>query len=327
MSIENEYLIDRTISSSNCENNQNILIIDINDINHCSTTSINSSQTSTCSNASLDPNSVFNNFEYWSKSLNNFDLVKVEESPADSDSPNLSTLTNQYLSRLYKPLDTPRKISSTPSLIAGTVFLNKKDSSGLNDNLVCRQRSLAQKMDLSQSYSIPLSIDFTRKLKRPAQIPFSIDASNVCSFQGSILEEWLMLSFEEHLRDSSSVFRNEINSLSTSATNSATSFIIEYSYTQNLETDEITYISTNEPNKLNSESYKAAINNCDDNGNDKRSDASIKNDDYLSKKQEANFYVQQMLTDLLALGVMEFESAFEGAINKTYKVFMLQLRT
>ena len=38
------------------------------------------------------------------------------------------------------------------------------------------------------------------------------------------------------------------------------------------------------------------------------------------KRQEANFYVQQILTNLLALGVLEFESGFENAINKTFKV-------
>lgn len=325
MSIENEYLIEKTISSSNCEQNQNILIININDSNHCSTTSINSSQTSSCSNASLDSNSIFNNFEYWSKSFNNFDIVNVEES-LNSESSNLSSLTNQYYSRLYKLLDTPKTNLSTPNLITTARFLNSTDTPTSTDRSASCYRNLNQKMDSSQNYSIPLSVDFTRKLKRPAHIPHSLEFSNSSSFQGSILEDWLLLSFEEHLKDSSSVFRNEINSLSTSATNSATSFVIEYSYTQNLETDEITYITTNEPRKLNSESYKAAINNYDDN-EIKKSDSSIKNDDYLSKRQEANFYVQQMLTDLLALGVIEFESAFESAINKTYKVFMLQLNT
>ncbi len=37
------------------------------------------------------------------------------------------------------------------------------------------------------------------------------------------------------------------------------------------------------------------------------------------KRQEANFYVQQLLTDLIALGVLEYESGFENAINKTFK--------
>lgn len=40
----------------------------------------------------------------------------------------------------------------------------------------------------------------------------------------------------------------------------------------------------------------------------------------LYKRQEANFYVQQILTDLLAIGVLEYESGFDNAINRTYKV-------
>lgn len=39
-----------------------------------------------------------------------------------------------------------------------------------------------------------------------------------------------------------------------------------------------------------------------------------------AKRQEAKFYVQQILTDLIALGVLEYESGFENAINKTFKV-------
>lgn len=40
----------------------------------------------------------------------------------------------------------------------------------------------------------------------------------------------------------------------------------------------------------------------------------------LYKRQEANYYVQQILTDLLAIGVLEYESGFDNAINRTYKV-------
>jgi hypothetical protein len=39
----------------------------------------------------------------------------------------------------------------------------------------------------------------------------------------------------------------------------------------------------------------------------------------LIKRQEANFFVHQILTDLLALGVLEYSSGFENAINRTFK--------
>lgn len=45
----------------------------------------------------------------------------------------------------------------------------------------------------------------------------------------------------------------------------------------------------------------------------------------LYKRQEANFYVQQILTDLLAIGVLEYESGFDNAINRTYKVVFLDI--
>jgi hypothetical protein len=42
------------------------------------------------------------------------------------------------------------------------------------------------------------------------------------------------------------------------------------------------------------------------------------------KRQEANYYVQQILTNLLAIGVLEYESGFENAINKTFKVNLIR---
>ncbi|CAF0718846.1 unnamed protein product [Brachionus calyciflorus] len=336
MSIENEFLIDTTISTSptttsnttSGQNNRNILIININDVQSQTQT------TSTSSNASLDSNStnestnIYTNFEYWSKSFNNFDSIDPDENLNCSNSS--SHLVDLYYSRLYNHYipETPKaQPVTTPNLITTTRFLHPEQTPTSNETLVSKlknwiKKPFSPKMETTQNYSIPLSVDFTRKLKRPTHIPLCLEFSNSQSFQGSVLEDWLLQTFEDHLKDSSSVFKNELNSLATTATNSATSFIIEYSYTQNLETDEITYIS-NEPRKLNSDSYKAAINNFDDNrecGDDiKKSESSFKNDDYLSKRQEANFYVQQILTDLLALGVIEYESGFENAINKTYK--------
>ena len=249
------------------------------------------------------------------------------------------------------------------------------------------------------AYNLPLSIEFLRKLKRPTNIPYHLEYSNGQVFQGSLLEDWLMQSLEDHINNSCINLTNTTNSMAlntnrhhvkcvpvtaeqresiteeptlnipglittpSTATNSATSLVIEItSSTANQNEYEI----TNEQNSavvishdysenkndakrtLNSDSYKAAISNlCDRNSvaslnelcatpnaaNVTTSSSSItSNSEQMSnsvnqlqvnliyKRQEANYYVQQILTNLLAIGVLEYESGFENAINKTFKV-------
>lgn len=91
--------------------------------------------------------------------------------------------------------------------------------------------------------------------------------------------------------------------------------------------------------RLNSDSYKAAMCNFYDTSapdlttpaieNLSTSSSALKSGsneqqqyqaNLIYKRQEANFYVQQILTNLLAIGVLEYESGFENAINKTFKV-------
>lgn len=148
-----------------------------------------------------------------------------------------------------------------------------------------------------------------------------------------------------------------LNNANTSATTSATSIVID---------DEITITTDGTPNgnhqsdkinqikKLNSDSYAAAMqnNSCSAFNNDfSTNSASNSNTNGLSnghsngatngtsylnatpgsnlnyKRQEANFYVQQILTNLLAIGVLEYESGFENAINKTFKVGLHSFKT
>ena len=160
------------------------------------------------------------------------------------------------------------------------------------------------------------------------------------------------------------------------ATTSATSLVVaeslSYSYIPNSASthdmqDDCEHLQENEASslnkpslkRLNSESYKTAIQNTSDNLLDNHVDTKLdqiqsytdnlsvasNQNQYFSntitstvtnnngssvgpsassiaayKRQEANFYVQQVLTNLLALGVLEFESGFENAINKTFKV-------
>jgi hypothetical protein len=142
-------------------------------------------------------------------------------------------------------------------------------------------------------------------------------------------------------------------SAQSTATNSTTSLVVvdtlSYNYIPNasssndFETNSMNEQQTNPLYKnLNSDSYKIAIENTTEtndlldlieSNNTKNTKIGSSNANELSsksfsnplttlayKRQEANFYVQQILTNLLALGVLEFESGFENAINKTFKV-------
>ena len=261
------------------------------------------------------------------------------------------------------------------------------------------------------SYNPPLSIDFVRKLKRPTNAPFSLEYSNAQVFQGSLLEDWLMSTLEDHIltayqqqfnncvkitpvslnttsnndastntnptfttnlliNDPNGLNSNSLTSLPgilttpSTATSSATSLVVDtisYSYIPNSTVNES---ENSEFKKLNSESYKTAIQNASESafelsdsntpssnntssgyqsqsfnklnnnsvGNSvgsNHSNCSSSNgggggsaNSLAFKRQEANFYVQQFLTNLLAIGVLEFESGFENAINKTFKVIL-----
>lgn len=48
-------------------------------------------------------------------------------------------------------------------------------------------------------YNPPLSIDFVRKIKRPTHIPHALEYTNNQVFQGTLLEEWLMQTLDEHI--------------------------------------------------------------------------------------------------------------------------------
>ena len=48
-------------------------------------------------------------------------------------------------------------------------------------------------------YNPPLSIDFVRKIKRPTSVPIALDYTSNQVFQGSLLEEWLMQTLDEHI--------------------------------------------------------------------------------------------------------------------------------
>ena len=210
------------------------------------------------------------------------------------------------------------------------------------------------------TFNPPLSIDLTRKLKRPTNAPPALEYSNGKIFQGSLLEDWLMQTLDDYISNSLTqqslialanpmeITRSE-HSLTgggtfeaTPPTSVRTSILIEANDEEENDTDSMNYGNklhqtttsrTAAKNKLNSESYKAAIQGSQTNmfsydspsisipTNDLQYYHNVNNTtSYIGgKRQEANFYVQQILTDLIAIGVLEYESGFENAINKTFK--------
>ena len=52
-------------------------------------------------------------------------------------------------------------------------------------------------------FNKPLSIEYIRKLKKPQSVPTALDLNNgLQSFQGSLLEEWLLQTLDEHIQTS-----------------------------------------------------------------------------------------------------------------------------
>ena len=53
-------------------------------------------------------------------------------------------------------------------------------------------------------FNPPLTIDLIRKLKRPVSVPTHLEYNSGQKFQGSLLEDWLMLSLDEYLQQTAS---------------------------------------------------------------------------------------------------------------------------
>lgn len=58
------------------------------------------------------------------------------------------------------------------------------------------------------SFNPPLSIDFICKLKRPTQMPNALEYNRSQTFQGALLEDWLMQSLDDHLANQQQFFTN-----------------------------------------------------------------------------------------------------------------------
>lgn len=71
------------------------------------------------------------------------------------------------------------------------------------------------------------------------------------------------------------------------------------------------------------QSFDDYLSNFNTNNNQTSDHSNTINADYEAKKQELTFIIQQILTCLLACGVLEFANGFENAINKLFKVILV----
>ena len=113
--------------------------------------------------------------------------------------------------------------------------------------------------------------------------------------KGSLLEEWILQSFDEYIinyiNQYKTINHQRLSSNSTSSMNAS-------------DTNDLSLTTATKP-QLNDDLQQLMIQSIND---------------YDFKKQEISFIIEQVLTNLLACGVLEFANGFENAINKIFKV-------
>ncbi len=281
--------------------------------------------------------------------------------------PETPSISSSFVvSKIKSWLTKPTKIPSPSQQQQTPVTTNQNEAVSVESS---QQQKLMFTSSSSNIFKQPLSIDLIRKLKRPNTIPELLEYNKSMTFQGSVLEDWLMQTLDEYLNNSASnacthsgqatVFTttiknlkdtldrsiNKIQSLGSSEDLDNEEIVISQNtmiHNNNLSltqsnhslpgtqeitpTTSVTSINTAFPDdtdqvsssrpKLASDSYKKAVQSYE---NMESFEVNIPKSNLGVKRQEAKFYVQQILTDLIALGVLEYESGFENAINKTFK--------
>jgi hypothetical protein len=106
-----------------------------------------------------------------------------------------------------------------------------------------------------------------------------------------MLEDWLLQSFDDYIKTCNA---NEINALKNSTTSLSDSNECIILIDDNCQSTSTTVTAIKSP------------------------DAILDSD--FNKKQEINYIILQILTNLLACGAIEYANGFENTINKTFKV-------
>jgi hypothetical protein len=118
----------------------------------------------------------------------------------------MNSLDTSSLITCNKPIPLQQQQPATQSSYLSQFSINMlklshQNASNTTDNTTSNQLA----------YNLPLSIEFLRKLKRPANVPHLLDYTNGQVFQGSVLEDWLMQSLEDHISNFCAVSNNSNN--------------------------------------------------------------------------------------------------------------------
>jgi hypothetical protein len=230
----------------------------------------------------------------------------ITETPTNSDSGVVSRIKNWIGIRKNTPKTTTQAtsndLSSEASSSSSSFKLTKlflQQTSVDPSNIENLQNSSSTSLSTNISNKTPSELYYLtnnnldsiidKKLKRPSNVPNTIDYNNAQEFQGSLLEEWLLQSFDDYIINYINQFKI-VNQLAASSSSS------------------IGTINSNELKEKPEDLQQLMIQSIND---------------YDLKKQEISYIIEQILTNLLACGVLEFANGFENAINKIFKVSKL----
>lgn len=277
-----------------------------------------------------------------------------EQTGSKSGSDASSLLSEQQnKQQLNEQFPTPVTNSHSPYEASSYSKLNNGSTTNSYESISNFSFSYIPNSETTPNLNMPLSIDLICKLKKPSSVPQLLEYNNGQTFQGTVLEEWIMQSLDEYIQNpitapsNSQQVNNMLtpfgrnlsqsnngkqqmseklkvnNSTPSTATTSATSIVIESHDEQQQQQQRPANLNLADVNRK-ADDPSAVDYTCTTPNEHQQQPASNASQNLfinnLLKRQEANFFVHQILTDLLALGVLEYASGFENAINKTFKV-------
>ena len=100
----------------------------------------------------------------------------------------------------HSELQSVSSFGTKDSNSASSHFRSDEQAKSSMNSPSLRNNSLTSIQALNQTnFNPPLSIDFVCKLKRPTSLPNALEYNNNQTFQGTLLEDWLMQSLDDHL--------------------------------------------------------------------------------------------------------------------------------
>ena len=224
-----------------------------------------------------------------------------------------SKTTNGDQQQTPKILDTKSSTSTPPPTLQTQISVKSNEflipTNDIANNLSCSpQTNSTSSMKLLNNYL---------KVKRPTHVPTQLEYNSAQVFQGALLEDWLLQSFDEYLLSITSTSNSNnganvpvVGSGSSTSGNGSTGSggMSSCSVTSIANSTGSTELDINQQPSCPAvppQTIQTPTQNLNE---------------YDLKKQEIHFIILQILTNLLACGVLEYANGFENAINKYFKV-------